>query len=72
MEARGRTTHGGDAPPRALDKGVRTSDATETPGTYSPVLCYCDEIGTGDDIFLDDRDGVRVFFSFPLEKAGGE
>src|SRR5690606_18834998 len=39
------------------------------PGT--PVNCYGDEIGMGDDIFLGDRNGVRTPMQWTPDRNGG-
>jgi maltose alpha-D-glucosyltransferase / alpha-amylase len=37
----------------------------------SPVIYYGDEIGMGDNIWLDDRDGVRTPMQWNAERNGG-
>jgi maltose alpha-D-glucosyltransferase/alpha-amylase len=37
----------------------------------SPVLYYGDEIGMGDNVYLEDRDGVRTPMQWTIDRNGG-
>jgi len=56
-----------DGDPRKLE--LMTSILFTLPG--SPVLYYGDEIGMGDDIWLDDRNGVRTPMQWEATRNAG-